>query len=89
MTSAVAIAQALLAGERKAILLGNGAAHHAQASSLLALAQWLADQTGASFGYLTEAANTVGAQLVGAQPAQGRLACRSNARRRAQGGDVC
>jgi NADH-quinone oxidoreductase subunit G len=69
----VAIAQALLAGERKAILLGNGAAHHAQASSLLALAQWLADQTGASFGYLTEAANTVGAQLVGAQPTAGGL----------------
>jgi NADH-quinone oxidoreductase subunit G len=45
----VAIAQALLAGERKAILLGNGAAHHAQASSLLALAQCLADKTGASF----------------------------------------
>ncbi|MBE0472799.1 NADH-quinone oxidoreductase subunit NuoG [Rhodoferax sp.] len=66
--AAVAIARSLLAGERKAILLGNGAAHHAQASSLLALAQWLADQTGASFGYLTEAANTVGAQLVGAQP---------------------
>jgi NADH-quinone oxidoreductase subunit G len=71
--TSVAIAQALLAGERKAILLGNGAAHHAQASSLLALAQWLADQTGASFGYLTEAANTVGAQLVGAQPTTGGL----------------
>ena len=69
----VAMAQALLAGERKAILLGNGAAHHAQASSLLALAQWLAEQTGASFGYLTEAANTVGAQLVGAEPAAGGL----------------
>jgi NADH-quinone oxidoreductase subunit G len=66
--TSTAIARALLTGQRKAILLGNGAAHHAQASSLLALAQWLADQTGASFGYLTEAANTVGAQLVGAQP---------------------
>ena len=71
--SSTAIAQALMAGERKAILLGNGAAHHAQASSLLALAQWLADQTDASFGYLTEAANTVGAQLVGAEPATGGL----------------
>ena len=69
----VAIAQALLAGERKAILLGNGAAHHAQASSLLALSQWLSEQTGASFGYLTEAANTVGAQLVGAEPGLGGL----------------
>jgi NADH-quinone oxidoreductase subunit G len=66
-----AIAQALLSGERKALLLGNAAAHHAQASSLLALAQWIAEQTGASFGYLTEAANTVGAQWVGAVPQAG------------------
>lgn len=71
--ASVAMAQGLLAGERKAILLGNGAAHHAQASSLLALSQWLSEQTGASFGYLTEAANTVGAQLVGAEPGPGGL----------------
>ncbi len=63
------IAKSLLKGERKAILLGNAAAHHANASSLLALAQWIGQQTGATVGYLTEAANTVGAQLVGAQPA--------------------
>lgn len=62
------IAASLLGGERKAILLGNAAAHHAQASQLLALAQWIAEQTGASVGYLTEAANTVGAQWVGALP---------------------
>ena len=73
--AAKAVAQSLLSGERKAVLLGNAAAHHAQASSLLALAQWIAEQTGASFGYLTEAANTVGAQFVGAQPqADGRNA---------------
>lgn len=71
--TSVAIAKSLLAGERKAVLLGNGAAHHAQASSLLALAQWIADQTGANFGYLTEASNTVGAQLVNAVPAAGAL----------------
>lgn len=63
-----AIAASLLAGERKAILLGNGAAHHAQASSILTLVQWIATHTGATFGYLSEAANTVGAQFVGAQP---------------------
>ena len=57
-----------VAGERKAILLGNAAAHHANATSLLALANWIGAQTGASVGYLTEAANTVGAQLVGALP---------------------
>ena len=67
----VAIARSLLGGERKAILLGNAAAHHARASSLLALANWIAAQTGATVGYLTEAANTVGAQLVGALPAAG------------------
>ena len=68
---AAKIAKSLLKGERKAILLGNGAAHHANASSLLALANWIGQQTGASVGYLTEAANTVGAQIVGAQPQMG------------------
>lgn len=63
-----AIAAALLKGEQKAILLGNAAAHHAQASTLLALANWIAEQTGAVVGYLTEAANTVGAQWVKATP---------------------
>lgn len=63
-----AIAQALIAGERKAILLGNAAAHHAHAAELLALANWIGEQTGATVGYLTEAANTVGAQWVKAQP---------------------
>ncbi len=66
--SAKEIAKSLLAGERKAVLLGNAAAHHARASSLLALANWIADHTGASVGYLTEAANTVGAQFAGALP---------------------
>ncbi|MDO5691532.1 MAG: NADH-quinone oxidoreductase subunit NuoG [Pseudomonadota bacterium] len=70
---AKAIAQALLSGEQKAILLGNAAAHHPKASSLLALCQWIGEQTGASVGYLTEAANTVGAQFVKAQPRDGGL----------------
>ncbi|MFT7116932.1 MAG: NADH-quinone oxidoreductase subunit G, partial [Rhodoferax sp.] len=66
--AAQAIAQALQSGEHKAILLGNAAAHHAKASSLLALANWIGAETGASVGYLTEAANTVGAQIAGALP---------------------
>ncbi len=70
---AQAIAKSLLGGERKAVLLGNAAAHHANASSLLALANWIAVQTGATVGYLTEAANTVGAQWVKAQPQTGGL----------------
>jgi len=70
---AKAIAASLLSGQRKAILLGNAAAQHPQAASLQALAQWLAEQTGAQFGFLGESANTVGAALVGAQPQQGGL----------------
>jgi len=71
--TAQVIAKSLLSGERKAVLLGNAAAHHAKASSLLALAQWIGEQTGATVGYLTEAANTVGAQLAGAVPRTGGL----------------
>ena len=67
------MAASMLGGERKAILLGNAAAHHANASSLLALANWIGEQTGASVGYLTEAANTVGAQLVNAMPGNSGL----------------
>jgi NADH-quinone oxidoreductase subunit G len=66
-----AIAKSLLGGEHKAILLGNAAAHHEKASSLLALAQWIGEHTGATVGYLGEAANSVGAQLVRAVPGQG------------------
>jgi NADH-quinone oxidoreductase subunit G len=66
--AAKAIAKSLLGGERKAILLGNAAAHHANATGLLALANWIGEQTGATVGFLTEAANTVGAQLVNAMP---------------------
>jgi NADH-quinone oxidoreductase subunit G len=68
---AQAMAKSLLGGERKALLLGNAAAHHGNASTLLALANWIGAQTSASVGYLTEAANTVGAQWVGAQPQTG------------------
>ena len=71
--AAKAIATSLLGSDRKAILLGNAAAHHANASSLLALANWIGEHTGATVGYLTEAANTVGAQLAGALPGEDGL----------------
>ena len=71
--AAQAIAAALLSGHKKAVLLGNAAAQHRQAASLLSLANWIGNQTGASVGYLTEAANSVGAQLVGALPRSGGL----------------
>jgi len=67
------IAASMLSGERKAILLGNAAAHHPQASTLLALANWIGLHASASVGYLTEAGNTVGAQWVGAHPKQSGL----------------
>ena len=70
---AQAIAASMLSGERKAVLLGNAAAQHPQASQLLALASWIATECGATVGYLSEAANTVGAQLVDAVPRQGGL----------------
>jgi NADH-quinone oxidoreductase subunit G len=70
---AQAVAASLLGGERKAVLLGNAAAQHPQASALLALASWIAEHTGATVGYLGEAANSVGAQLVGALPGAGGL----------------
>jgi|CXWL01.1.fsa_nt_gi NADH-quinone oxidoreductase subunit G len=70
---AQAIAASLLSGERKALLLGNAAAQHPQASMLLTLAQWIAGQTGATWGYLGDAGNSVGAQLAGALPGAGGL----------------
>jgi len=66
--AAQAIAASLLTGERKAILLGNYAAQHAEASQLHALAQALADIVGGTLGILTEAANSVGGHLAGALP---------------------
>jgi NADH-quinone oxidoreductase subunit G len=71
--AAKAIAASLLSGERKAILLGNAAAQHPQATQLLALAQWVGAQVGATVGYLGESGNSVGAQLVNALPGPGGL----------------
>jgi NADH-quinone oxidoreductase subunit G len=71
--AAKAVAASLLSGERKAILLGNAAAQHPQASSLLGLANWIGSQTGATVGFLTDGGNAVGAQLVGAFPRAGGL----------------
>jgi NADH-quinone oxidoreductase subunit G len=65
------IAESLMSGEPKAILLGNAAAQHPQASQLHAAAQWIAQNTDAKFGYLTEAANTVGGYLANAVPGTG------------------
>lgn len=71
--AARAAAAALVSGSTKAVLLGNAAAQHPQASALLALANWIARETGASCGYFGEGGNTVGAQLVDAMPGPGGL----------------
>ena len=68
---AKAIATSLMAGERKAILLGNAATQHPQAAQLRAWAQWIAKATGAAVGILTETANTVGGYVIGAFPGHG------------------
>lgn len=70
---AQAIAEALLSGSKGAVLLGQAASAHPQAAELLSIANWIAAQTGASCGFLGDAGNSVGAQLVGALPGQGGL----------------
>ena len=70
---AQAVAELLAGGSQKALLLGQAAAQHPQAAQLLAVAQWIAAQTGATVGYLGGGGNAVGAQLVGAQPGPGGL----------------
>jgi NADH-quinone oxidoreductase subunit G len=67
--AAAAVAASLMAGAQGAVMLGNAVTHHPQAAALHAAAQWIAEQTGAKLGYLTEAANTVGGYLVKATPA--------------------
>jgi NADH-quinone oxidoreductase subunit G len=68
-----AIAEQLLSGERKAVLLGNAALQHPQASTLWALAHWIASQCDASVGCFGEAANSVGAQWARVLPGPGGL----------------
>jgi NADH-quinone oxidoreductase subunit G len=62
------VAEGFAAGTKAAILLGNIAQHHPEAATLHALAQALADVTGARLGVLAEAANSVGGHIAGAVP---------------------
>jgi NADH-quinone oxidoreductase subunit G len=64
--TAKTFAAQLMSGERKGIFIGNTALSHPQASQLIAWSQWIADQTGAHFGFFGEGANFVGAQLINA-----------------------
>jgi NADH-quinone oxidoreductase subunit G len=61
-----AVAADLLSGRHRAIVLGSAAQQHPQASQIWAMAEWIANSTGAKLVVLPEAANSVGAELVGA-----------------------
>ncbi len=60
------MADSLLSGKNCALFVGNFAQHHPSATQLHALVQTLADLLGAKFGFLGEAANSVGGYLAGA-----------------------
>ncbi|MDP2706625.1 MAG: molybdopterin-dependent oxidoreductase, partial [Burkholderiales bacterium] len=62
------LADSLVSGKNVGIFLGNLAQHHPAASQLHALAQTLSDLLDAKFGFLGEAANSVGGYLAGALP---------------------
>lgn len=62
------IADSLVAGEKRAIFLGNVVEQSAQASVIQALATQLGEITGATLGFLGSAANIVGGYAAGAVP---------------------
>ena len=63
-----AIAESLLAGEKNAIFLGNVAEQGQCAGQIHMLAAELAKMAGATFGFIGEAANSVGGYVAGALP---------------------
>jgi NADH-quinone oxidoreductase subunit G len=70
--SAKAIARSLASGERAAVLLGNFAQQHPQAVQIILLAEQIAALCNAKFGFLGEAANSVGGYLAGAMPSDAK-----------------
>jgi NADH-quinone oxidoreductase subunit G len=60
------IAYGLLSGASNSVLLGSAAIAHPHASDLHVLAQFIAEQTGATLGFLPVGGNAVGASLVNA-----------------------
>ena len=63
------IADSLLSGASASVLLGSAAIAHPQATDLHILAQFIAEQTGATLGFLPVGGNAVGASLVNANGA--------------------
>ena len=83
-TQALAIASSLLSGSdvaRSAVFIGNAAAQHPDAAKIHALAEWIAKNSDAGFGYLTEAANTVGGYLAQAHASADASAVFSQAKK--------
>jgi NADH-quinone oxidoreductase subunit G len=79
--NSAAIAKSLLSGQKQAVFLGHAAVAHPQFSQLHAWAQFIAEQTGATLGFLGEGANSLGANLVGAVSEEGIQKVVSNARK--------
>ncbi|MDR1935040.1 MAG: NADH-quinone oxidoreductase subunit NuoG [Candidatus Accumulibacter sp.] len=71
-----AIAGSLAEAGKKAVFLGNVAEQVGQAGQLHALGAELARLTGASLGFIGEAANSVGGYVAGALPSAGGLDAR-------------
>jgi NADH-quinone oxidoreductase subunit G len=72
-SSARDIAASLAGGEHRGVFLGSYAEWHPRAAQLHALAQAIAEATGATLGFLTEAANSIGGTVAGAFPRNGGL----------------
>jgi NADH-quinone oxidoreductase subunit G len=60
------LAADLVSGRHRAVILGSSAQSHPNATQIWALAEWIANAVGAKLVVLPEAANSVGAHLVGA-----------------------
>src|SRR6266480_5288190 len=71
------IAATLAGGERRGVFIGSFAEWHPQAAQLHVLAKAIAELTGASLGFLTEAANSVGGTVAGAFPRKAGLHARA------------
>jgi len=71
--SARAIAKSLASGQNVGIFLGNSAQQHPRAAQLHAAGQAIALALGARFGFLGEAANSVGGYLARCVPGTGGL----------------
>jgi len=67
------IAASLCEAESASIVLGNVAQHHPAFSQLWSIAQEIARLLGGRFGLSAEAANSVGAELMGVLPYRGAL----------------